>query len=425
MPGDEARLATYLSASPRILILGAGFAGTNAARQLDRRLRGTGAHVLLVDRGNASLFTPLLWTVADGRTAPSDVMVPIRDFQGRFSFVHADVEEIDIAGRTVRTSVGSYPYDILVVALGSITTLPPVPGIHEHALGFRYPVDAIRLRNRLIQAVEVARHTADAAARSALLSFAVVGGGDTGVELAATIHDYLHAALFDRYPELKGEQVRIIVLERAERLTPMERPDLSSHAQQMLERSGIEVHTGTTVEGITADGVQTSAGDFPARTVFWAAGISAPPVVRALPVEHAPNGAVIVDTTLRVPGHPEIIVVGDSAWIYDAEGKPVPPTAQAARVEGIYVAKSIANSLRGGPARPFTYRSLGHLALLGLHTGLGEVGPIEVRGFPAWLLWHAYYLYRIPTWGNRVRIVADLILAAIFGREAAQVPLNE
>lgn len=418
-------LHPYLAASSRILILGAGFAGIYAARRLDRTLRGTGAHVLLADRGNATLFTPLLWTVADGRTAASDVMVPIRNFQGAFSVLHADVEEIDIAGRTVRTSAGSYPYDTLIVALGSVTTLPPVPGIHEHALLFRYPVDAIRLRNRVIEAVETARHTSDAAERAALLTFAVVGGGDTGVELAATIHDYIQAALFDRYPELRQERVRVVVVERADRLTPMERPDMSARARRILEESGIEVRVGTTVEGISADGVKTSGGQIPSRTVFWAAGISAPPVVKALPVEHAHNGAVVVDTTLRVPGHPEIIVIGDSAWIYDADGKAVPPTAQAAMREGIYAGKTIGAALRGGPVRPFRYTSRGRLALLGLHTGIGEVGGIEVSGVPAWLLWHAYYLYRIPSWGKRVRILTDLALAALFGREAVQLPLEE
>ena len=173
----------------------------------------------------------------------------------------------------------------------------------------------------------------------------------------------------------------------------------------------------------------TTAGDIRARTLFWAAGITAPDLVRELPVEHAKNGAVLVDDHLRVPGHPEVYVIGDSAWAHDsATGNPRPPTAQAAEHEGKYVGRAIVCTLRGGlgggQAPPFRFKPLGHMALLGTYTGVSQIGPFIITGLSAWLMWHGYYWIRIPSWRNRVHLLTDWALAAVFGREIAQVPLD-
>src|ERR671916_1076031 len=350
-------LFAYHAARHKILILGAGFGGMAAALRLDEQ-RGDRSDitVLVVDCDSALLFTPLLWTVADGRSNPNDVVVPIRAFQrGRaFHLLHAGVEEIDLDRHEVRTSAGTRPYDYLVIALGSVTAVPALPGLRERALRFHTPADAMELRNHLIDALENAHHSVDARERREWLTFVVGGGGDTGVELAATIRDYLQVGLLAEYPWVADEQPRVVVVGRAERLVPMSSPVTSAAVERILREEGAEVWTDVAIEGATEREVQTSRGAILARTLFSAAGITAPPVVRDLPVEHARNGAVLVDETLRVPGRAEVFVVGDSAWAFDGlSGDPTPPTAQAAGHMGAYVADSVAGLIAGREPNPF------------------------------------------------------------------------
>ena len=418
----------YAEAAHRVLILGAGFGGLAVALELDRRLGGRDdVSVLVVDRDNALLFTPLLWTVADGRAGPSDVVVPIRAFQKgrRFHLLHAEVEAIDLARREVATSAGPRPYDTLVITLGSTTAVPDLSGLRRHARLFHSAADAVGLRNHLIDAVEAAHQTDDAAERRAWLTFVVGGGGDTGVELAATIHDYLTTGLLAEYPWLADEPPRVVVVGRADRLLPMADPGTSDRVRRALEEGGIEVLTGAAVEAVDERAVRTSRGEIPTRTLFWAAGITAPSVVRALPVGHAPNGALLVDDRLRLPGYPEVSAIGDAAWAYDAKTRdPVPPTAQAAGHQGDYVARAIAAGLAGEEVPPFRFAPRGHLALLGHRTGVARVGRWTFGGLPAWLLWHGYYLSRIPSWRNRLRLAADWALAGVAGRDTGQLDLG-
>ncbi len=383
--------------------------------------------MLVIDRDNSQIFTPLLWTVADGRANPNNVVVPIRAFQrGRaFHLLQAEVEAIDLDRREVRTSAGVRPYDTLVIALGSVTAIPDLPGLRRHARRFQTATDALELRNHLIDAIETAHRLEDSDARRAWLTFVVGGGGDTGVELAATIHDYLTVGLFAEYPWLADTPPRIVVVGRAERLVPMGMPETSQAVRRLLEAEGIEVWTGAAIDAVTDEAVHTSRGPIPTHTLFWAAGISAPPPVWELPVEHARNGAVIVDDHLRVPEHPEVYVIGDAAWAFDAAtGAGVPPTAQAAEHQGRYVAEAIATGLAGGTVGPFRFAPRGHLALLGHRTGVAQVGRFVFTGLPAWTLWHGYYLARIPTWRNRLHLLSDLLLAGLTGRETGQLRLD-
>lgn len=420
--------ASYRSAHTRVLILGAGFGGLATALKLDQQLRhADDVSVLVVDRDNDLLFAPLLWTAANGRTSPNNVVVPIRDFQKgrRFHVLHAEVERIDLDRKEVLTSAGTRPYDLLVIALGSHTAVPDLPGLRTYALPFHTPADALQLRNHLVDAIEAAHRTEDPAERQAWLTFVVGGAGDTGVELAAIIHDYLATGLFRAYPWLADAPIRIVVIGRSERVLPMGKPTTSHLVQQVLERLGIEVLTGKAITGVTETTVETSAGVIPARTIFWAAGISAPDVVRQLPVQHASNGAIMVDDHLRIPGHPEVCVIGDVAWAYDSTtGAPVPATAQAARQQGYYVGEVIAAEYAKRPANPYRYAPLGHLALLGHYTGVAEVGPLTFDGLPAFFLWHLVYLLRNPSWTRRIRLVVDWMLSAVLGREIGQLRLN-
>jgi NADH dehydrogenase len=421
-------LFAYHAARHKILILGAGFGGMAVALRLDERLGDrSDTSVLVVDHDSALLFTPLLWTVADGRANPNDVVVPVRAFQRdrAFHLLHANVEEIDLDRHEVRTSADARPYTYLVVALGSVTAVPALPGLRERALRFHTPADAMELRNHLIDALENAHHTVDAQERREWLTFVVGGGGDTGVELAATIRNYLQFGLLAEYPWLADERPRVVVVGRAQRLVPMSSPKTSAAVERVLREEGVEVWTDVAIEGATEREVQTSRGAIPARTLFWAAGITAPPVVRDLPVEHARNGAVLVDETLRVPGRPEVFVVGDSAWAFDGvSGDPTPPTAQAAEHMGEYVAEAIAGLIAGQQPKPFRFVTRGRLALLGHRTGVAEVFGLAFDGLPAWLLWHGYYLSAIPVWRNRIRLLTNWLLAGLTGRETAQLRLG-
>jgi len=420
--------AGYRAAGTRILVLGAGFGGLSTALALDRRLPAdTDASILVVDRNNDLLFDPLLWTVAAGRANPSDVVVPIRAFQRRrrFHVLHAEIERVDLERREVVTSAGSRPYDILVIALGSVTALPDLPGLRDHALLFHSPADALQLRNHLIDAIEAAHQTSDPDERREWLTFVVGGGGDTGIELAATIRAYLDLGLLAAYPWLEDAPPRVVVVGRAERLVPMSRPRTSAAVRRLLEAEGVEVLTGVSIEGATERAVLTSAGEIPARTLFWAAGITAPPVARLIAAGHARNGALLVDERLRLPDRPEVSVVGDVAWAYEGGTRqPVPPTAQAAEHEGRYVGQAIAATLRGQAVPPFRFRPLGHLALLGGHTGVAEIGPLVLSGLPAWLIWHGYYLAHIPAWRNRLHLLSDWLLAGLTGWDTAQLRLR-
>lgn len=418
----------YLRSRTRILVLGAGFAGLSTALKLDQQLKPSDdVSILVIDRNNDMLFTPLLWTVAQGRANPNNAVVPIRDFQRgrRFHVLHAEIEHIDLDQKIVQTSMDKRPYDILVIALGSQTIVPDLPGLHEYALPFHTPADALQLRNHLIDAVEVAHQANDPQEQQTWLTFVVGGAGDTGVELAAVIHDYLTTGLFYEYPWLVNAPMRVITVGRAARVMPMSEPSTSQLVAQTLQKEGIEVRTGTSITGVTETTVETNKGSIPARTLFWAAGITAPELVRQLPVQHARNGAIIVDNHLRIPEHSEVYVIGDSSWAFDSDtNSPVPPTAQAANHLGNYVAQAIAMGLVGTPAPPYRYTSLGHLALLGRYTGVARVGSITFTGLPAWLLWHLAYLARNPSWNRRIRLVVDWFLSGILGRETGQLRLG-
>lgn len=416
-----------------MLILGAGFGGLNTALGLEPCQQSAEQRsVLVIDRNNGLLFSPLLWTVANGQVNPNHVVVPLRHFQKdrHFHLLHAEVEKIDLEQRLVQTSAETYPYDILVIALGSHTNVPDLPGLHEHALVFHSPADALQLRNTLIDAIEAAHRAESLEEQQAWLTFVVGGAGDTGVELAATIHDYITTGLFREYPWLeypwlKNARLRVILVSRSGRIMPMSEPETSRVIQRTLEKQGIEVLVGTSVKAVTERTVETSTGSIPARTFFWAAGITAPAVLAQLPVQHARNDAIIVDEHLRIPDYPQVYVIGDAAWAYDAKtGAPIPATAQASHEQGRYVGEVIGKQLAGRPQRAFRYLPLGHLILLGRRAAVARIGSLTLTGWVAWMVWHLAYLQRIPSWTRRICLLADWLLSGLFGRETSQLRLD-
>ena len=420
----------YRDARHRVLILGGGFGGTTVARELGKHYPNShDVSILIVDQSTNLLYTPLLWTVADGRVNPNHVSVSIRGLQhgSPFHFLQADIRHIDLDRQEIETSAGVRPYDTLVIGLGSVTSLPDLPGLREHARRFAAPADAIQLRNHLIDAVEAAHRSRTPEERAEWLTFVVGGGGDTGVELAATIHEYLTSGLLAAYPWLADERPRVIIAGRNDRLVPMSTPATSDRVREILSDQGIEVMTGTSITSATDREVVTNQATIPARTLFWAAGISAVPVIQHLSVKHAKNGAIVVDDHLRIPEHPDVFVVGDSAWAFNADDQTgVPPTAQASESEGRYIADLIRRKIEAdlSPAPPYNFRTQGRLTLLGRQTGVAEIGGRVVTGRLAWVLWHGYYVASIPSWRNRIRLLGDLIISALSGRETTQLVLN-
>jgi len=411
--GSQAK-RPYDAADIRILVLGGGFAGHMAARTLAAQLRSVErVAILLVNRDDAMLYTPLLWKVAAGEIPARDAVIPYHDVDQGFAVLTAEVEKIDLERRQVRTSAGVHPYDVLVVALGSVPAVPDLSDVRRNALTFHTLSDAVGVRARLRKAVEAARDEPDPAERRALLTAAVVGGGDTGVELAATMREYLTSAVRRRLPGAPADLVRVVLLEREARLMPFGPPAVSATLQQILESQGVEIRLNEAVTGVEPGVLMTSRGAVPARTIVWATGVRAPDVVRRLPGRHAVNGAVLVDSYLRLPGYPDVYVIGDAAAIYGRADALVPATAQAAEGEGRYAAMVIARALAGYEIRPYRYTTRGHLTLLGRRNGLAEVGPATIAGLPAWLLWHGYYLSRLPAGRRRASLATDLALGSL------------
>jgi NADH dehydrogenase len=239
------------------------------------------------------------------------------------------------------------------------------------------------------------------AARRAWLTFVVIGGGETGTELAATIDDFAQHALEKAYPWLVDEPVRVVLIEFADRLVPLSSQDALRRVRALLERRGITVYTGVGVDRIDADAVHAGERTIPARTAYWAAGVSPPDLVRNIAAEHAKNGALLVDEQLRVRGRPDAYAIGDNAWAVDSlTGQPVPALAQAAEHEADYVARAIVAGLRGAPLDPFRFKKLGQMTLLGRYEAVAEIGPLTFTGPLAWLLWHAYYASRSARGGR-------------------------
>jgi NADH:ubiquinone reductase (H+-translocating) len=307
-----------------------------------------------------------------------------------------------------------------------VTTVPEsIPGAREHALVFRSPADAMQLRNRIIDALEGAHQATNAAERRAWLTFVVIGGGETGTELAPTIYDFAQRTLEKQYPWLVDEPIRVVVLESAERLVPLSSESVSRRVRDSLERRGVTVHTSAGVDRIDDEAVYARPLRVPARTVYWAAGVAPPQLVREINADHAKNGALLVDEHLRVRGHANVYAIGDNAWAVDSQsGQAVPALAQAAEREADYVAGAIVAGLRGTPLEPFHFKKLGQMTLLGNYDAVAEIGPLTFTGPPAWLMWHAYYASRIGSWRTRIYLVTGWVMAALFGRETSEIPLD-
>jgi len=423
---------------PRVVIIGGGFAGLNAAK----RFRRAAVDVTVVDATNHHLFQPLLYQVATATLAPSDITVPIRWVlrkQKNTTVLMAVAERVDVERRVVVLDGGAreLPYDYLIVATGARHSYFGHDEWESLAPGLKSIADAYDMRRRFLLAFEYAEKEGDPAERAALQTFVVVGGGPTGVELAGTIPDTAKFALREDFRRIDTRDTRVVLLEGGPRILPAFSEDLSAAAERALTQLGVEVRTGSVVTRIEPDAVYVGAERIPTRTVFWAAGNAASPVGRSLgaPLDRA--GRVQVLSDLSIPGHPELFVVGDLAavrldpdsasettarsWqgsaVKDAPaagsappGPPprfVPGVAPAANQMGTHAAKNVLRLVAGEPTRPFKYLDKGNLATIGRHRAVAAFGGLHVKGYIAWWLWLFIHILYLVGFRNRVSVLVQ------------------
>lgn len=402
----------YQQAPVKVLIVGGGFGGLAAARELARLLGGSacGASVgvALLDLANYTTFWPMVPSAIAGDVEVRHAAHAIRRVTRPLGveFYQARVESIDLAGRSARTDVGEFPYDYLILAPGSRTAFPGVWGARENALELKSLTDALHIRNTVIDRFEEAerlrgRHGGD------LLTFVFVGGGPTAVEGAANCHDLIFDVLQPDYPAVDFSRVRVVLVNHGERILKGLDPALANAASHRLRARRIEVIDNAGARDVRPGLVTLSTGaGIPSRTVVWAAGIEPPELLRDLDLPKDSRGNLLADEFLAVRGHAGVYAVGDSAGV-ETEGDPVPALAQAAEQEGAVAARNVAAGITGGERRPFRYRSLGQLVDLGATGAVASVLGVRVSGALGALVWKGVYLHELGYNLNRAQVLAD------------------
>ncbi len=390
----------------RVVILGCGFGGLAAAQAL----RGAPVEVTVIDRANHHLFQPLLYQVATAGLSAPAIAAPIRHIlagQDNVTVLLGDAVRIDLAAREVALADGGrIGYDRLIVATGAANSYFGNDAWARHAPSLKTLEDAFEIRRRILLAFEHAEREADPAARAGWLTFAVIGAGATGVELAGTLAEIARHTLRGEFRHFDPRAARVILVEASDRVLPPYPPELSEKARLQLEQLGVSVWLGRRVTGIDAQGVQLGDDRLAARTVVWAAGVAASPLGATLEVPLDRAGRVVVRPDLSIPGHPEVAVVGDLAALPHHQ-PPVPGVAPAAKQMGRCAARNIVHALAGRPPERFRYRDYGQLATIGRSAAVAVLGRLELWGYPAWLLWLVAHIYFLISFRNRLVVLLD------------------
>lgn len=411
-----------------IVVLGGGFGGVSTVRQLERVLRRrTDVELTLVSRQNFFTLTPFLFEACSGHLELRHCAQPIRAALGRTRFIEAEVESVDVERQTVRAVAHGgdeyrLPYDQLVVALGASTNEGLIAG-SSHALTFKTMADALVLRNQLIQCFENADAASDAGRRRDCLSVVVIGGGLVGVELTGELTAFADDVL-RFYPRLRREEVRFHLFEAGARILPEIDPTLAATAARVLAARGVDVRVSTAVQSIGPGRVHLAQADVAADTVILTAGIVPSAVASAVPVARDPRGRIAVDAAMRSRSHPRVWALGDCAAIQAPDGHQYPALAQHAVREARHLARNVAAVLEGRPPSAFLFRSLGTMASLGHTRAVALAFGVRLTGFVAWWLRRTYYLFQMPRWDRRLRIVLDWTVALFFRPDITRVDLR-
>lgn len=411
---------------PRILILGAGFGGLYLVRYLVKKLARARlpADITLIDRNNYFFFIPLLHEALVQRVGMHHILHPIRQSLRRLpvTFQETEVTGVDLAARTVQTQQGTFAYDYLVLALGSVTNYVRNPHYARYSFPIKSPHDAYRLRNHVITMFRMAAETRDAEQRRQLLTFVLVGAGYTGQETVTELHDLIHASLLRDYPTVRRKEIRLLLVDGHADLPAPPHRGLAKQALRTLQRKGIEVRFNTRAKDAGPGWVEFADGErINTNTLIWATGVQANPIVDPLPALKGSMGRLQVRPTLQLPDNPEVLVLGDCAY-FKADDRPaLPPTAQVANQQAATAADNLLRLLSGRPPAPFHYHQKVELATLGPFQGVAEIGRLHFHGFLAWLAINVIYLYILPCWRERARIATDWGINLFFPPDTSRI----
>lgn len=405
----------------RVVIVGAGFGGLTAAQ----KLRGSGAEITIIDKRNHHLFQPLLYQVATTSLSTSEIAWPVRHLlrnRPEATTLLGNVVGIDTEGQLVRLEDGGIvAYDSLIIATGAQHAYFGHDDWAAFAPGLKTLEDATTIRRKLLLAFERAERESDPEKRAALLSFVIIGGGATGVELAGAIIELARLTLRGEFRKIEPTEARVVLVEMGQRVLPNFAPDLSEYALGALRRLGVEVRLGEAASKISAAGVVLDGEELRAGTVLWAAGVLASPAAKWLEVEADRNGRIKVLPDLTVPGHPSIFAIGDTVTIAGPNGKPVPGIGDAAKQGGRYAAAVITARLEGRPPPPFRYRHAGDLATIGRRAAVIDFGWIKLKGWIAWWAWGLAHIYFLIGLKNRLFVALSWLWTYLSGQRGARL----
>ncbi len=385
-----------------------------------------GTEIWLVSNQNYFLFTPLLPQIASSNVDPRHIAQPVRDLRGArsFRFIRADVSGIDLGRREVRLEgeAGANPltYDNLIIALGSRSDYFGIPGAREYTCDFKSLEDAVVLRERVLDLCEHADHTSDPDLRRRILTFAIVGGGYTGVELITELHDLLFGYVARKFRGIEAGEIRLVLLEATPDILRGVNPSLAAHSRRRLAKKGIEVRTNAAAARCFPGGLELRTGEIiQAETVVWTAGVRADEIVESLPVAHDRIGRAVANEYLQLEGHPEVFVIGDSAAA--ASAAEAPRVAPVAIGQGRIAARNIIHQMRGEALESYKFVSQGMLISLGMNYAVVSVAGLRFSGYFAWLFWNMIHLYKLVGLKKQIQVAADWFLGFFFPRDAAVI----
>ena len=415
-----------MSEEKQVVIIGGGFAGLNAARVLANR---DDIQVAVIDQRNHHLFQPLLYQVATAGLNPSDIAQPIRSQFSKAKNVHVHlgrVNSVDLKGRSVsgenELQIG---YDYLILACGAQHSYFGKPEWEEFAPGLKTIEQATEIRRRILSAFEIAESERDPEKQKSLLTFVIVGGGPTGVELAGAIADISRTVLVKDFRRINPASARILLVEALPRVLASFSEDLSRHAAADLSKLGVEVRLSSVVEQIDAQGVQIGPERIPAGNTFWAAGVQAERISKTLGVELDRAGRIVVQPDLSIPGHPEAFGVGDIAHLDLGSGKILPGLAPVAIQAGRTAARNILASIEGKPRVPFRYRDKGQMATIGKRRAIAQTGHLKFTGFPAWIAWLFVHIFYLIGFKNRITVFLEWSWSYLFSKRGARLIISK
>jgi NADH:ubiquinone reductase (H+-translocating) len=436
--GPEVGPTSPAKEKKRIVILGGGFAGMHTAECLEEQLRANpNVELTLISETNALLFTPMLAEVAGGSLEPTHISTPLRSSLHRTQFMRGRIAKVDLDSRCISLSADPAGnesssqreifYDHLVFALGAVSNYLGMANLEKYSFNFKSLLDAIRIRNHVIEMFERADREVDPSQRRALLTFVIAGGGFAGAELAGALNDYTHGILAD-YPKLRSEELRVVLVHSRDRILPELSESLARYAQERMEARGVVFRLNTRLADAGPGTVTLSDGEILAQTLVWTAGTAPNPLMQSLSLEKDKRRALIVDRTLAVPGKPGLWALGDCAAVVDAKTeRPCPPTAQFALREALILARNIRAQIEGRPLEKFHFDSLGALCVVGHQTACAELTlpfarnrSIRFSGLLAWLMWRGIYLSKLPGLERKIRVLTDWAVELFFPRDIVQ-----